>query len=179
MQFSNSIARQRAPVTRAKDCEISPEQTEDTEMSWWTPDRERELRALHAEGLTFSQIAKRLGAPSRNAIIGKVNRMGLPRRTEAIKPKAGGSDRPTASPAELQAWLDCAMEGHIPANVRPAQKGLSLTALKDGVCRYPLWKTDADPKLYCGAPAIPGKSWCPVCYERVFDRTPLRRLRAA
>jgi len=49
-------------------------------MSNWTPDREALLKVLWTQGLSANQIAKRLGGVSRNAVIGKRIRMGLPER---------------------------------------------------------------------------------------------------
>ncbi len=49
-------------------------------MSGWTPDREALLKILWTQGLSANQIAKRLGGVSRNAVIGKRIRMGLPER---------------------------------------------------------------------------------------------------
>lgn len=46
----------------------------------WTPDREALLKILWAQGLSASQIAKRLGGVTRNAVISKRDRMGLPGR---------------------------------------------------------------------------------------------------
>jgi GcrA cell cycle regulator len=43
----------------------------------WTADRNAKLRELHALGLSASQMAKLLGGVTRNAVIGKCNRMGL------------------------------------------------------------------------------------------------------
>jgi GcrA cell cycle regulator len=46
----------------------------------WTEARERELRRLKAKGYSAAQIAKQLGGTTRNAVIGKLGRMGLNRR---------------------------------------------------------------------------------------------------
>ncbi len=47
---------------------------------YWTPERVELLKKLHAEGHSASQIAKRLGGGvTRNAVIGKVSRLGLKR----------------------------------------------------------------------------------------------------
>lgn len=44
----------------------------------WVPEgNEKELRKLYAEGLSGGKIAKKLGFSSRNAIIGKLHRLGL------------------------------------------------------------------------------------------------------
>ncbi|KAB2849212.1 MAG: GcrA cell cycle regulator, partial [Hyphomicrobiaceae bacterium] len=42
----------------------------------WTDDRVEVLKKLWAEGLSASQIASRLGSVTRNAVIGKVHRLG-------------------------------------------------------------------------------------------------------
>ena len=43
----------------------------------WTAERVELLKKLWAEGLSASQIAARLGEVTRNAVIGKVHRLGL------------------------------------------------------------------------------------------------------
>ncbi|PIR86534.1 GcrA cell cycle regulator, partial [Candidatus Kaiserbacteria bacterium CG10_big_fil_rev_8_21_14_0_10_43_70] len=43
----------------------------------WTDERADMLKKLWAEGLSASQIANRLGSVTRNAVIGKVHRLGL------------------------------------------------------------------------------------------------------
>lgn len=46
----------------------------------WTDERVERLKSLWAEGLSASQCAKRLGGVTRCAVIGKVHRLGMPRR---------------------------------------------------------------------------------------------------
>ena len=43
----------------------------------WTDERVALLKKLWLEGLSASQIAKQLGGVTRNAVIGKVHRLGL------------------------------------------------------------------------------------------------------
>ena len=54
----------------------------------WTDERVEMLKALWAEGLSASQIAKQLGGVSRNAVIGKVHRLGLEGRGKSNQKKA-------------------------------------------------------------------------------------------
>lgn len=55
--------------------------------SSWTEDRVQSLRALWSEGLSASQIARRLaGGVTRNAVIGKVHRLGLAGRAPPSPP---------------------------------------------------------------------------------------------
>lgn len=43
----------------------------------WTDERVTALKKLWLDGLSASQIAKQLGGVTRNAVIGKVHRLGL------------------------------------------------------------------------------------------------------
>lgn len=52
----------------------------------WTDEREATLRKLWAEGLSASEIAKHLGGVTRNAVIGKVHRLGLQGRASPHRP---------------------------------------------------------------------------------------------
>ncbi len=47
----------------------------------WTDDRVELLKKMWGEGQSASQIAKELGGVTRNAVIGKVHRLGLSNRT--------------------------------------------------------------------------------------------------
>src|ERR1700754_709260 len=49
----------------------------------WTDDRVELLKRLWQEGLSASQIAGELGGITRNAVIGKVHRLGLSGRAKA------------------------------------------------------------------------------------------------
>ncbi|MGF1500327.1 MAG: GcrA family cell cycle regulator [Paracoccaceae bacterium] len=46
----------------------------------WTDERVEKLKEYWAEGMSASQIAKQLGGVTRNAVIGKVHRLGLSHR---------------------------------------------------------------------------------------------------
>jgi GcrA cell cycle regulator len=52
----------------------------------WTDDRVAILKKLWTEGLSASQIAKQLGGVTRNAVIGKVHRLGLAGRAAPSRP---------------------------------------------------------------------------------------------
>lgn len=54
----------------------------------WTDERVETLKRMWAEGQSASQIAKELGGVTRNAVIGKVHRLGLSNRTESDEPAA-------------------------------------------------------------------------------------------
>jgi GcrA cell cycle regulator len=54
----------------------------------WSEDRVEVLRDLWKQGFSASQIAKKLGGVTRNAVIGKANRMGLEGRGRPSSPEA-------------------------------------------------------------------------------------------
>ncbi len=62
----------------------------------WTDDRVETLKKMWGEGQSASQIAKELGGVTRNAVIGKVHRLGLSNRTTA---GAAAKPEPQAKPA--------------------------------------------------------------------------------
>ena len=77
----------------------------------WTDDRVEILKKMWGEGKSASQIAKELGGVTRNAVIGKVHRLGLSNRSGGggsskaaakekapAKPKAAAKEK--AAPAE-------------------------------------------------------------------------------
>jgi GcrA cell cycle regulator len=63
-----------------------------SEMSW-TDERVETLKSMWSEGKSASQIAKELGGVTRNAVIGKVHRLGLSNRV-------GGEADDPAAPTE-------------------------------------------------------------------------------
>jgi GcrA cell cycle regulator len=69
---------------------------EGTDMSW-TDERVELLKKMWGEGQSASQIAKELGGVTRNAVIGKVHRLGLSNRAGA--PVSSGAKDETESAA--------------------------------------------------------------------------------
>ena len=53
----------------------------------WTDERIKELRQLWSEGQSASKIAEKLGGVTRNAVIGKIHRLGLSNRSENSEKK--------------------------------------------------------------------------------------------
>lgn len=71
----------------------------------WTDERVETLKRMWAEGQSASQIAKELGGVTRNAVIGKVHRLGLSNRVaggredeEEAAPAAPAAAKPEAKP---------------------------------------------------------------------------------
>ena len=63
----------------------------------WTDERVETLKKMWGEGQSASQIAKELGGVTRNAVIGKVHRLGLSNRAGAAPAKPAAKEKPAAA----------------------------------------------------------------------------------
>jgi GcrA cell cycle regulator len=77
----------------------------------WTDERVETLKKMWGEGQSASQIAKELGGVTRNAVIGKVHRLGLSNRTTGPAAAAAPAKPAPAKAAEAK-----------PAAAKPAPK---------------------------------------------------------
>jgi GcrA cell cycle regulator len=67
----------------------------------WSDERVEKLKKMWSEGQSASQIAKELGGVTRNAVIGKVHRLGLSNRNgsgNGTVAEAPAEDKPAAKP---------------------------------------------------------------------------------
>jgi GcrA cell cycle regulator len=71
----------------------------------WNDERVELLKKMWSEGQSASQIAKELGNVTRNAVIGKVHRLGLSNRAgmAPVKPAEKAEAKPAPKPAEAPA----------------------------------------------------------------------------
>lgn len=67
----------------------------------WTDERVEKLQQMWADGQSAAQIAKALGGVTRNAVIGKVHRLGLSNRAGAAPAKPEKAE-PKPAPKETQ-----------------------------------------------------------------------------
>ncbi|WP_424985258.1 GcrA family cell cycle regulator [Microbulbifer sp. S227A] len=65
----------------------------------WTDERVETLKKMWGEGQSASQIAKELGGVTRNAVIGKVHRLGLSNRNSGTPAAAAAKPEVKAKPA--------------------------------------------------------------------------------
>ncbi len=86
----------------------------------WTDERVETLKTMWTEGKSASQIAKELGGVTRNAVIGKVHRLGLSNRAQPAK--TGSADEPAAKPTEAAKPKPAAAKAPDPApQPKPAE----------------------------------------------------------
>jgi GcrA cell cycle regulator len=162
----------------------------------WTDERVEALKKLWADGHSASQIAAELGGITRNAVIGKVHRLGLAGRAKSPtsaaprprKPRTGSQmlrvSRPSmrGNTALAHAYeLDAEPEPELIDNVIPLGQRRSLLELTEETCRWPIGDPGAADFFFCGGPAMTSLPYCSyhsrVAYQPANarrDRRPLR-----
>ncbi|MBV9994516.1 MAG: hypothetical protein JO127_04820 [Caulobacteraceae bacterium] len=147
---------------------------------WWTPEREAEARRLYLdEGRSAAAVARLLGAPSRNTIIGKAYRSGWKLPQDRARPRGQGLRAPRAPPKPpgRQALRARTEARRLPAPslpvsalplaaaLPPGAAPVAFMARPAGRCCWPIG-AEREPAgaemLVCGAPALPG-AWQPYC----------------
>jgi GcrA cell cycle regulator len=133
----------------------------------WTEERVGALKKLWLEGQSASQIAKALGGVTRNAVIGKVHRLGLsgraapsqPVRTtfRAPRPRPQPTARPSA-PRRIEA-----AQPRVAAPVQPTPVvapdlpgTATVQTLGAHMCKWPIGDPGSDGFSFCGRRATQG-----------------------
>jgi GcrA cell cycle regulator len=141
----------------------------------WSDERVERLKALWAAGLSCSQIAHDFNCGfTRNAVIGKISRLGLPMRKSSdhthkrAHPKRrtkfnfGTIATRSAPAADRDTYV------HRETVVTPAEQRLIFDDLVDSRCKYP--HGEQLPFSFCGAKSVPGLPYCEsharACYTQ-------------
>ncbi len=142
----------------------------------WTEAAIETLRQLALEGKSASGIAAALGAPSRNAVIGKANRLGIKltgnaHRSATRTPRAAARRprRPAIGRTDSALWKRAVVSA-FPRERKPtwlfaeAQVGemlrVGLEDIQEGACRWPLGDPTSEDFVYCGVETAKGHSYC-------------------
>ncbi len=106
----------------------------------WTSERTEQLVALWKEGIPTSQMGRRLGV-TKNAVVGKAHRLGLPKRQSPIPSKA----RDTGI--------------------------VKLDGLGAGMCCWPEGEPGKPEFHFCGKPAVANKPYCADHCARAYVKS--------
>src|SRR3569832_705422 len=156
----------------------------------WTDVRVAQLTKLWADGLSASQIAAELGGITRNAVIGKVHRLGLSGRAKS--PSSAAPRQRKARPAAQQMMrvsrpvsrgntaLAHAFEVELEPdpvafdNVVPMSQRLSLLELNEATCHWPVGDPSSPEFFFCGGKALTSLPYCAhhsrIAYQPTSDR---------
>jgi len=158
------------------------------EAGAWTEERVELLKKLWSDGLSASQIAGELGSVTRNAVIGKVHRLGLSGRAKSPA-AAGGTPRattprkaPTRSPSHPMAGPAAGMtrganalapqfsaETETQAQQEPApsedvvvpfSERVTIMDLREYMCRWPMGDPTTPEFRFCGGRSQTGMPYC-------------------
>jgi GcrA cell cycle regulator len=109
----------------------------------WTDERVETLKRMWNEGQSASQIAKELGGVTRNAVIGKVHRLGLSNRvggkededegTPAAAPAAAAKPEPAPRPEPAPAPRAEAPRPAAPAAAAPASSNVTPLPMRKAI----------------------------------------------
>jgi GcrA cell cycle regulator len=146
----------------------------------WTDDRVEQLKKMWLDGLSASQIANELAnGITRNAVIGKVHRLGLSGRVKSpvvaparARPKTKAETETTES-IVAQPGVQGHAQGHVHGNlavamapmplaapaprssgdevVIPMSQRVSIMELRESMCRWPLGDPTSPDFRYCGS----------------------------
>jgi GcrA cell cycle regulator len=160
------------------------------EAGAWTEDRVELLKKLWSDGLSASQIAGELGSVTRNAVIGKVHRLGLSGR--AKNPAAASAPRsntprkaPTRSPSHpmsggqggnagmtrganaLAPQYSAEAEAEPEAAPAPSEdvvipfsERVTIMDLREYMCRWPMGDPTTAEFRFCGGRSQTGMPYC-------------------
>ena len=144
----------------------------------WSSERIELLKRCFHAGLSCSQIAREIGV-TRNAVIGKMNRLGLSRPRDVIgrqlerrraarpahpkTPRTWRPKRPRLNIFAQHEMLIAAFPGPQPHGEDiPIYngRGCTLLELSQGKCRWPISNPGAEDFCFCGNEPVKGLPYC-------------------
>lgn len=142
----------------------------------WTDERVEQLKALWAEGLSASQIARILGEVTRNAVIGKVHRLGLAGRAGPSR-----TERPRSVTHKVPARLAVKEPEIVEETPIILDDGHFATVLtiNDRMCHWPIGDPADTAFHFCGRKPKGGSPYCEAHARKAYQPQIQRRDRRA
>ena len=130
----------------------------------WTPERVQTLSTLWLDGRSASEVARALGGgATRNAVIGKVHRLGLGGRERPSAPQARVIHAPAARRRRAVASTPAPRPNIVQQFVQAPQVDLeplcglaTVLTVTVHACRWPFGDPVSDHFALCGRPAVRG-----------------------
>ncbi len=158
----------------------------------WTDERVELLKKLWSEGLSASQIAGQLGGVTRNAVIGKVHRLSLSGRAKPAssnpRPRKVRTAVPHRPATRHFVQGNTALKTHatpaprrLPAPVPiedivvPISLNVSLMALNDSMCKWPIGDPNAEGFHFCGHTSFNSLPYCEYHSRLAYQPVDRRR----
>ncbi len=164
----------------------------------WTDERVELLRKLWLDGLSASQIAGELAhGITRNAVIGKVHRLGLSGRVKAQAPAAPRQRTARAVPRSTPRPATPLSRGNLAVAFRPMEAPdpmpaeevvipmsdmVTIMELREGMCRWPVGDPTTPEFRFCGSKGATVGPYCNhharIAYQPAQERRRERERRA-
>ena len=165
----------------------------------WTDERVDLLRRLWEDGLSASRIATQIGGISRNAVIGKVHRLGLAGRVKPSEAAPVPARRKPLGEPQVEIVEEPtlpeppAIVSHRPAPDFPlappapapepsalaVSQRVTIMDLRESMCRWPLGDPTSPDFRFCGGRSIAGLPYCThhaqIAYQPAAERKRDRR----
>ena len=153
----------------------------------WTEERVEQLMKLWTEGLSASQIANRLGDVTRNAVIGKVHRLGLeprakPQRKNIAMGQLDGNVISVSYSGNL-AYKETPIDdigydkNHeiIQPNIHSLdessdQFSVTILNLTENHCKWPQGDPGTEDFHFCGHQPLAGKPYCEQHAKKAYKK---------
>ena len=126
---------------------------------WWTDERIKALTGMWALGHSASEMAAALGAASRNAVIGKLHRLGL--AADAPAPRQP-RQQPRARKWQPRVVAEPPEAGPFAADAPAPETAIPFSQLNPGFsqCRWVYGDVCHTDTLYCGLKTIGDRPYC-------------------
>lgn len=167
----------------------------------WTDERVERTKVLHLDGLTASQVARKISAEfgvhiTRNAVIGIIHRRGWGRGySDIMRAKAANKTRVKRADSEavranreklkmrnhnnpkpiVPGWRSEPWKSDEPEIVIPVGERKTIETLEANHCRWPIGEPGQEGFHFCGRDRVPGVSYCLAHARRAFQPVPVRR----
>ena len=155
----------------------------------WTKKRVEILQELWICGISASQIALKMGGVTRNAVIGKVHRLGLSARATTVKVSSVKTLRRPQTRQEKNVFSDLCVDDQEIAQESDEDapcfandvEGVSILHLNDRVCKWPVGDPSTDDFYFCGAQSVVNIPYCQKHAESAYPsmEKQSRRLRVS
>ncbi len=170
-----------------------------SDVATWTDERVETLKKLWNDGLSASQIAGELGGVTRNAVIGKVHRLGLSGRAKSpassgnaarprkpVAPRVNSNFNPSpvarvnavVAPVQLRSQPELRPEPKHelldPNVVVPFSERVTIMELKENMCRWPMGDPTHAEFRFCGMKTDAATPYCTyhcrIAYQPAGER---------
>ncbi len=129
-------------------------------MSGWDFQKEEKLKKLWGKGNTASQIAQIIGGVSRNAVIGKIWRLGLSVKSGTQKIKKSKEERKNLTNSEKKISIKSKFKSILLDKNFEPENPKSLEELTEKTCKWPTGHPNEESFYFCGRSPVKGYSYC-------------------